>query len=596
MTDPSSAIPTRRATIMISSSSISTTPSALVRLPTELLDLVLAEIGEVADDGDRNGYHIKLQTFHALTLTSKSLQTAATPWLYSEFRSEGHEHRIQPYLRTMCRNHALAGHVRSVSMAEYITRNPQPPDAAEMALFTRQVATLQSSPTWRQLGKAVGYGCYTAELVLILTLTTQVRYLRIATDDTRRLRSSRYATRECNKCPIMRTCLEIIFGSAHTNTSYRRLEHMVLFDTRNHLCDADVTHKIVSHLLSLPSLKILKCSGLGFTRDPTSYLSDAAPRSSNIEVLSLGIGNLKSVDVVQILGWAETLRDCEIHWSALYYEIRLPTDIAGLDDVDVDEDEAGGMHTDMYFRCDFDVATAALLTALTRHANSLERLIIVDLQQHGLAFRGQHPFHSLQQLHRLRELQINDQLLIRGGTWQNVSLATMLPPRLRKLVIYSIALELSDLGKILAACGDYRAPDLEDLRITFATDDADREEYFVLFDGSSSSGTRAWFLGSDTYEDGARAVFSCWERPMWPLLAALGADVRRSGLQRLFDLQCAGTEEPKEQLGLVMTAPGTDPGVDDGKDEVVAALQDMVLGEQWAELVNSHIYEPEPGI
>ncbi|KAK5124948.1 hypothetical protein LTR85_001138 [Meristemomyces frigidus] len=464
--------------------------SALENLPAELLDIILESLSDFISD-DEYDAHLKL--YCRLSRISKTLWHAATPYLYREVRFRQRHPRTSKFARTLCERPDLAYHVHELDAKPSRSKRESSPVPHETALFQRQLKPLTGHFTYALLIAALKTGCYTAELIVSLTLCTQLRKLTLATHDYNHGKGSDPQSSLCRRCPDVLSCLLAIHGSGFPKWSLDKLTHANLFG-----------------------------------RQSLQYPWICAPGTSNVRTLVLRSDNFKAPEVLELIGSCKALRNLEVIWGAGDLSAAQPLEVSS----------------------GFNIGSQALLAALNRHSETLERLVLVSLHSGGAISECHSALGSLRHFQNLHKLKIDESLLIGAyPTWHAGSLRDQLPQRLEKLVIHSAG-DLERLGDIVAACSQYEAFDLGDLRITFDITAELEDEYPDLFDEAVFVvDDKTWSLGKDFYDGVTRAVFQCWEQPMPPMLAALADSIAENGVQHLLDIQTCrdGVSEDEEE-------------------------------------------------
>ncbi|KAK5124947.1 hypothetical protein LTR85_001137 [Meristemomyces frigidus] len=511
--------------------------SRLERLPAELLDLVLNSY-ESAPHGD---YRNNLSIYHALCLTCKTLREAATPYLYKDIRPDrfrdcglkdvkGHYRKLA---NTLCARPSLADHVQIFEASASRSETRQPPSRSEYAAFKRQLKPLIDSGH-DQLALALGRGCFTAEVLVLLSLCSQVRTLTLPLYD-HDSTSDVDKPPVCLYCPDLLSCLSAVDQSKRPVIAFKKLTHASVSGRfRPHVPHMAMSPAVASCFLAAPLLTELRCSGLGsFTN---AYPWICAPATSKVQSLVMSRSNLATTDVVQILHSIEALRECEICWTPLWSSAEGGTEV----------------------KIEHTVDTQALFDALDGHSATLERLV---LEEFTGAFEDRPAFTSLRHFHKLRKLTLDEELLIGNGDWASESLRDKLPHQLTDLQIHT-CFTLENLGDVLDACGSHVGSDLAVLEIVFPYYEELHEEHPDLFDVNSTSGDRPWFLKA---VEGTQAVFVCEGQPMGSVLAALADSIEVNGIDHLLHMQIphdGGDEGQAVEAGGASDEEHEDDGAD----------------------------------
>jgi len=121
-----------------------------------------------------------------------------------------------------------------------------------------------------------------------------------------------------------------------------------------------MSHSVLFPFFNLPSMKEIRGSRLGSHPSQDQWL--ALPSTSNVESVALGLGNLNTTYLVQLMDSCKILRNVEAIWSAF---CEWPEDDNGGDD---DDDGNGNPQPELVI--DFDVDIPSLHSALHRHSAS----------------------------------------------------------------------------------------------------------------------------------------------------------------------------------------------------------------------------------
>ena len=477
--------------------------SGLEKLPDELLEMIVQDMDDsYTEDNDRS------RDFRALCLSSKGLRNIAIPYLYKVVRIHDSDGVSRLLARILCNDPSLAEHCRGLIVKPCKEIQP-PPTAIELALFIKQIEPLRGGAVFDQLSTALKTGCQTAELLVLLTLNTHIRSLWIAVHDYDNSTDGVEKTL-CQLCPDVSSCLRAI----PPHWTFPRLGSATAFGRPSMGSGEGSPCAALSPLFSLPSLKSLEASGFGTVESTQQWM--VSPKTSAVENIRLDLGALNTFDAVEILSFCNALRKCDIRWAAF-------------DSPDEEDDD------DELLDCELDAE--ALLTALVPHADTLERLVLTNIQDAGCIFEGKSPFVSLRPFHKLTKLKIDEYLLVSHGAWDRDSLRGRLPPKLVKLVIHSNS-GFDCLGGLLEACSEYHGHLLNDLKIMFYPEDEWlHDEFGELYEKNQSADDRSWFIGFNSYEHQNRLAFKCWAQPMSPLLSELAALVADNGLSHLTYMQ-----------------------------------------------------------
>lgn len=498
--------------------------SHLDKLVVDILDIML----EIPDDGNPDKmmtdemYSDHMKMCYALCLSSWTLYNATIRHLYREVRLSSKEPKLRQLARTLCECPGLASHIHILGASASRKKAATAPSPEELALFQRQLEPNFKSfrpetfrPRTREASRGltvcfgkekVAYhllleslrsGCYTAELILLFTLCTNVRTIDIGVADHRHYACSSDCHKDatdvelCDACPMLLGYLVSIYASWCPKWSLGNLRHVYL---RQGTCWCPPPYNGVagiSSLLAAPQLKELVCRGFGSTPGTSPWV--CATGASNVRRLVLETTNILTPDLVRILDSCKALQTCDIR-------------VSGLND-----DDDG-------------IDNQALFVALSRHSQTLERLVLENRAQDGDAFASNIAFPSLQHFHKLHHLEIDEVLFIDFSDfdmWRPDSLQGKLPPALTKFVIHSVSV-ISTLGDILATCSEYDSSELSDLQITFPLDDAVRQDHPELANCHDDELTDSdnYFMGVVSYsehEEQDRFVFRIKRQPMLPL-------------------------------------------------------------------------------
>jgi hypothetical protein len=117
---------------------------------------------------------------------------------------------------------------------------------------------------------------------------------------------------------------------------------------------------------------------------------------------------------------------------------------------------------------DCDVQTRVLLSSLQRHQSTLKDITVLNNWHRTQPFLSSEPaFSSLHSFTSLRQLTLDDHVLLGGESWDSIDLAEMLPPCLKTLFIRNTMAKFEDLGQILRACSRSQDLRLDHLDISF---------------------------------------------------------------------------------------------------------------------------------
>lgn len=381
---------------------------------------------------------------------------------------------------------------------------------------------LKGTGIYHDFVRALKDDCYTADVLLLLTLARDVESLHLTSvhDHDNVPRRGYHQGCHVSTCPPLVQFLQTTLVPETLDEAYQGIRTITISPRTTRSYNFKSSHLILSPFFRLPNLDTVKSSGLGSLHHTNIWTVHQA--TSNVASLTLQSGNLHSHEIVQLLGSCKALRQVEICWSAFY---ELPGDL---------DDEEDPNQPELVI--DFDVDNPTLLTALAQHAASLQHLCLSNLSEQGLAFSGQPAFTSLDIFQNLQSLELQDQFLIGDGSWELAMLQSRLPPSLRKLVIHSTHRDLENLDHILDACSQCRNG-LEELEITFAVWEEMEWDWPALWQQPVNVDAREWVIRLRKYDSMQRAVFACWASEMGAVLAELTQIADENGVQHLLAMQ-----------------------------------------------------------
>ncbi|KAI5363047.1 hypothetical protein Slin15195_G104240 [Septoria linicola] len=496
--------------------------SKLESLPTELLDLILEAIDDQASIVIITRYDERVRVFSSLSRTCRLLHKSAAPYLYRSFESLANGHGIRAFATTLCQRPDLAKLVQVVNLIPSRAKISSPPSPEEARLFIRVLRSLKLDQVYDDIVEALLAGCHTAEMVVIMCLTTSMKILQISNYDHQTKPKDK---RVCKHCPDMADCLQAIFTPSRLQSlstgedetgAYSQLFNCFLFgkyidpETGQ---NRGAAHASISSLLQVPSMRALTCTGL--SSDSESMLASIPDGSSNITNLQFVYGNIDSMSILHTLRACRHLADLEISWEA---------QMSGGED---DEDH------DLYLY----VSVHMLKKALDLHKDSLKVLSLTDRLDNGIAWDDQPAIGSFHDFSRLRELKIDDQLLLGGSRseaplWSEFKADEVFPTSLKFLIIHCRSGILL-LEEALRSLGKFHGPNLEGIEVNFPWHEsivAGQQANWVdgTLEQPKSEKITEWSFDFENYEEGRRLTFSCWGKEGRPesIPAALEACVR----------------------------------------------------------------------
>ncbi|KAK5121530.1 hypothetical protein LTR85_005363 [Meristemomyces frigidus] len=495
-------------------------------IPPELLNLVLDEL-----DGETPP-STRLKAFHALSLVSKTLQAAATPFLYKTHHLLNQGKRSTQLVNSVCRNPDLAKYVRCIHFAADQERAERPPTWDDIQVLGIASAPLKALPVYGVIGLALGSGCYTALSLLLVSLSTQLLSLHVdlrqhsveslVADPVPAMATAvvtPQGSQRCKCCPDVAHCLEAFFKCEQLRNGYKRLTEICPVGK-----GVDAFAAVLG-FMHVPSLQTLACEGFGSAL--RSYGWRDASVISNVACLKLECGFILVDDLAGILKCCKGLRELDLEWDfgTVYAETwPWPARPPG-----------------------FNVPS--IFAALQPHAMTLERLSMMDGAGDTRTFRSK--VDTLQDFHTLRKLAIDAEILIGKGTWASTSLK--LPPNLTGLTIHMPG-SLEDLPDVCDALARARSETLRDVLLAFPVMDGVNEDWHnasgTLRTGigrTDDVGEKKWAYGlyhDEEDEDGDHSGlnFRCYGSSLWDGLENMSEVMRTLGVRWLFSREAHWSE------------------------------------------------------
>lgn len=426
-------------------------PPTLTSLPPELLDGIVECFEPVGPWSQEGVWYNQLSILRSLSLTCHVLNTVATPRLYRKFSSITSQAATRCLLMTLVKSPELAKHVQGLQIMPWGRDVDVSPDREDLKFYERALKSAKADSVLDKMVPSLTDGCAAAECALLLTLTPQLRKLRIDL-----YHCSTYGQSEQNTNPNLAACVNAWFASNVAQERYTRLSEITLVGETRAYLKRGVSIYVVADILRLPALRKLTLHGLGSYGD--QHAPACASATSNVTTLILFDCYPFTGDTIWLIKACKSLKGLQLHWDPVQSDMQVPGE--GPEWID----------------------QAAIIDALNQHATSLETLAMTDLYNLGQTFAPR--ASVLTSLIALRELEVDDQVLL-GANEPALSILH-LPPHLNKLIVH-VNLHMIDwihfeqrtatLNDVLRVVGRDGPNTLEEVSITFYVEGAWNEQY-----------------------------------------------------------------------------------------------------------------------
>ncbi|KAK6385319.1 hypothetical protein LTR65_009245 [Meristemomyces frigidus] len=494
--------------------------NTLDTIPPELLASVF---GFLEDQGP---YHGRLGAFYTLSLTSRAMRNAATPYLYKTFQQGLHSRTMGRFVRSLCHNPELAKHVRSIDIHPNQLKPDSSPTPADAQLFTDAASALKELSCHDEICSALQRGCYSALALLLVSLTTKLASLHLGSLFSEEVIDGLFQQTEtgvvviqdklctcCANISIWYLWIEVIFGTLHLRNRYQRL-------TEAHVVGTGILGLGAARaLLHLPSLQKMTCENFGTITAPFDW--GEATADSNLTALHIEGGYLSVNDVAGMAKSCKGLRELSVEWDA---EAVIEDDWVEAPSIDV----------------------SSVLEVIHDYVATLETLVLVDLADEGRIFSSR--ASNIHDFIALRTLEVDESVLVGGTTWGLVELH--FPPNLVSLVVHTNGM-LEDLAAVSFALYRARCEVLDNVRITFPIEPG-KNDGWTEFRGVCSvtpedhiihrPQTMRWKFGMDVTYDGESLEVWCHGKSVWVEMGSWGTGLTERGLGWLFDHTCDSTQ------------------------------------------------------
>ncbi|KXT12026.1 hypothetical protein AC579_4643 [Pseudocercospora musae] len=506
--------------------------SRLELLPTELLDHILEAVDDTAARSIATRYHDRIRVFDALSRTCRLFRNAGRPYLYRTFESLNNGKGLRTFARTLYEEPTLVPYVHLLNVIPSRAACAVQPSHEDLRRCMRVLRSLKDTSIYNDIVDALLQGCHTAELVVLLCLTTNMRILQISTYDHQTAKDHKH----CWHCPDMAECLQAVFSPTRLSTfptvPYSTLDYCFLFGKFFDFASDTIQHRgtspsSIQTLLQLPGLTALDCSGIGAAETNMQWTAPAT--SSNVERLKLVYGNVDADSVHKILRTCKCVKDLEIAWEAI---------MPGQEN---HEDHNMYVH----------VETSILKAALDLHKEHLEELELTNKMDECMAWASQPRIGDFHDFTSLRKLRIDESLL--RTRWREMDFELLLPRSLVALVIYSER-NLKHLSKIIPALRGFKGEDWSLLQVLFPSRREMAGDIDEVLARPRSEKALDWNIGLRDSDDGKRIGFQCEQTPVWRCLERLTPLLCTKGvvgmLEELFP-EAARSSDAEEDLANV---------------------------------------------
>ncbi|EME78908.1 uncharacterized protein MYCFIDRAFT_178991 [Pseudocercospora fijiensis CIRAD86] len=523
--------------------------SHLERLPVELFDHILSHIAWANDDGEKLKWWDRVWTLSKVSRTSKRLRQATEPALYADFPIPLPKKALKKLLWTVTTRPSLGRHIRSLLMEfdeECARKSPTP---EQMASFGPALDVFKTSSWYWSLLQALAKGCHNAQLMLLLSLATEMQTLTYTYCHER---ISWYES--CQRCPSSGLFLEDILSATRLSVlpenAFGNLRTVTL--QAGHWA-SEISSEALCLFSNLPSLSELTCCGLAVRYQGANITQQK--QLSNLQSLVLQRTSIANASLVTLMGCCRSLK-------------RLDVDTADFSISD---------NTQLQI---VDFGSPELARALERHINTLEYCALTNGVSAARVQRLIKPemvsqISILKSCLVLRDLTVDDDHILgvcenesdtsadRMRLWEAIDLNSILPPTLSKLLVHSQS-HFSLLKGILIGMSKYNGNDLRCLEVTFRCGPG---SYNMEYKRSVESyrpykdGTQPWLLDMVTRDVSGHRLRQCIRfRIVGPSIASrLHALVQTMPNEGLVPPQ---TVEPESD-----SDSDSDSGFDDGADD-----------------------------
>ena len=246
--------------------------SAFEKLPTELLDLIMVQFGDITNDMEP-GYE-RLRPLKAVSESSTTLRLAAEPHLYRVFsnavsyndeqkdeqqKDEQGGAMTRQFLRTLCEKPRRALHIQYLRIIPTNRVAPLPDAKYSNALKSTLIEVRYGQTHDKfKVFEALHQGCHNAEAILIVALAKKVRqlYLRLSNP------APRYSfipeKQGCGHCPNMGDFLYSLLVSPRVGEVFPCLTDVDIDTQSRNDAVGTVSYKLAEQLLRIPKLSELR--------------------------------------------------------------------------------------------------------------------------------------------------------------------------------------------------------------------------------------------------------------------------------------------------------------------------------------------------
>ncbi|KAI7314109.1 hypothetical protein KC315_g11469 [Hortaea werneckii] len=401
----------------------------------ELLQTILGFISgpDTSDGGTVDVKVWRVQSLHALTMTSRQLRYETLPYLYRRFETEDGDSSLALFARSLCENAKLAKCVQVFDAFSVSTTQSQLLNSRDMKILKAALGPLKLAKISFNLEAALDNNCACAFYLLLISLTTRLKCLKLNFHSSARL-SGRLKVQLhndviCPCCHSFNESLQDILDSRIPHPQYANLETFQFGPRR----DGDVV--LLATVLQLPVMKNIVLMSFGDVSESHDWTG--CTNLSNVEDIHIEDSFLPSKDVAGLIACCKKLKSLLIWWS----------------DCTTDEtDEFWGTLLPT-------IDTSMIMTALKPHKESLETLELTNMTDQP--FVSSYPTYELPTFTALSKLDVDDGVLLEGRSWDSFEL----PPNVRELVIY-MQKRFIGFAKVFRAVGHAAQRALADLTIT----------------------------------------------------------------------------------------------------------------------------------
>ncbi|GAB1736635.1 hypothetical protein NU219Hw_g8258t1 [Hortaea werneckii] len=398
----------------------------------ELLQTILGFISG-PDTSDGGTVHVKIwrvQSLHALTMTSRQLRYETLPYLYRRFESEDSDSSLALFARSLCENANLAKCVQVFNAFSVSTTQSQLLNPRDMKIIKAALGPLKLARISFNIEAALDKNCACAFYLLLISLTTRLKCLKLNFRTSARLSERSKAQLHndvtCPCCCSFDKSLQDILDSRLPRPQYVNLETFQYGPRR----DGDVG--LLATVLQLPVMKNIVLMSFGDVSE--SYDWTGCTNLSSVEDIHIEDSFLPGRDVAAMIACCKKLKSLLIWWDDNASETVSETDLPTID-------------------------TSMILTALSSQRECLEILKLTNMT--GQDFVASYPTYELPTFTALYKLDVDDRVLLEGRSWDSFEL----PPNLRVLVIY---MQTNSIGftEVFRAIGQAAQRALADLTMT----------------------------------------------------------------------------------------------------------------------------------